>query len=523
MDTHYDYLIVGGGSTGAVMARRVAEQAAGRILLLESGPARPDPRHARLVTDASQPAVAPGLNWKFPCAIKGLGTDAPRTSVASMFDYEAGRLLGGSSGVNATQALRGAPVDYDGWAARCGDGWSWDQVLPYFRKLESDPLGPSALHGSDGPFPIRRETAAQLTTLQSALFDACLVNGFGETPDHNDPATTGVGVIPKNVVDGVRVSTAAAYLEGARAYPDLTVLAGAHVHRLLWRDAGHCAGVEAEVGGELRQYTAGRVVLCAGVVGTPVLLMRSGVGDPAMLEALDIRTVVPLRGVGVGIMDHPVVGIWGIPKAGASRPGEPLRQVLLRFSSGLSGYDNDMHICMMSGIHTAENFPRLAADNIRTISGLTACFNKSTSRGRIRLLSADPYAKPQIAFNCLGDPGDVAPLREGVRLAWRLLQHPGLGRHVERILAWTAPMIASDVALTQAISTFVRPSAHACGSARMGRAPDEDAVVDPAGRVHGVGNLWIADGSNIPELPSAPPHQTCLMVAEKIADHLTTA
>lgn len=523
MDAHYDYLIVGGGSTGTVMARRLAERGGCRVLLLESGPETPDPAHLPLVTDGNQPAVAQGLNWKYPCAIKGKGEPTARASVASTFDYEAGRVLGGSSSVNATQALRGAPADYDGWAAECGRSWSWDGVLPYFRKLENDALGPSALHGGQGPFPIRREAPPQLTTLQTGLFDSCLANGFPATPDHNDPATTGVGIIPKNVVDGVRVSTAMAYLGGAPALPNLTVRGGAHVHRLLWRDAGHCAGVEAEVGGVLHTFGAGRVVLCAGVVGTPALLMRSGVGDPALLAALEVRTMVPLSGVGDGIMDHPVVGIWCIPKPGASRPGEPLRQVLLRYSSGLSGQDNDMHICMMSGIHAAHMFPRLAADKVATISGLTACFNKSTSRGRIRLLSADPYAKPQISFNCLGDKGDLAPLREGVRLAWQLLQHPDLRRHAGQVLAWTAPMIASDVALTQAISTFVRPSAHACSSARMGRSPDAGAVVDPDGKVYGTANLWIADGSIIPELPSAPPHLTCLMIAEKIADRLIAA
>src|SRR5262249_40878431 len=152
-----------------------------------------------------QPAVVPGLNWKFRTAIKGDGRLEGR---GSTFDYEAGRLVGGSSAVNATQMLRGSPQDYDEWAQECGDAWSWENVLPIFRALEDDPFGPSALHGSGGPMPIRRDEPQALMPVHAALMQACIDAGMGQTPDHNDPATSGVGLIPKNVVGGERVSTA---------------------------------------------------------------------------------------------------------------------------------------------------------------------------------------------------------------------------------------------------------------------------------------------------------------------------
>ena len=218
-------------------------------------------------------------------------------------------------------------------------------------------------------------------------------------------------------------------------------------------------------------------------------------------------------------MDHPSLALWGVPRNGLSLPGETMHQVLLRCSSGKSEHVNDLSLRLMAGIVVeqalSERVAAICGD--AAVAGLMVCLTRSLSRGHVRIVSAAPGAAPKVVLNLLGDERDLPPLMEGVRKAWQLLQRRELAELFSQHFMWTDAMVQSDALLARALRACVRPSAHLTGSARMGLHPDDGAVVDPQARLHGSENVWVADASIMPATPSAPPHLSTLMVAEKIA------
>jgi len=291
----YDDIIVGGGSAGAVLAARLSEEPARRVLLLEAGP--------DYATLESTPADLQD-GWRMSLRAHDWRLTA-QAMPGRAIPYPRARVIGGSSAVNATIALRGVPADYDEWAALGNDEWSWAKVLPHFRRLEDDPEGAAGLHGRGGPIAIRRWRPDELIPVQRAFFEVCRRLGFPEAADHNHPEATGVGPFPQNRRDRLRLSTAIGYLLPARHRPNLTIRPHCLVNRVLFV-GGRAVGVDIGDGGEPEQVRGRRITLAAGAIGSPAILLRSGIGPKAALASLGIEPVADLPGVGAGLADHPV-------------------------------------------------------------------------------------------------------------------------------------------------------------------------------------------------------------------------
>jgi choline dehydrogenase len=371
----YDDIIVGAGSSGAVLAARLSEDPDRSVLLLEAGPDYPTIASTpqEVLDGNSNPRFA--HNWGFEAeAVPG-----------RMVPYGRGKVTGGSSAVNGTVALRGVPADYDEWAALGNHEWAWEQVLPHFRRLEDDPEG-GDLHGTGGPIPIHRWTAGTLAPVARAFIDACRRLGYDEVVDHNHPESTGVGPIPVNQRAGMRISTAIGYLLAARHRLNLTIRPDCLVDRVVF-DGPRAVGVVVECGGEPQRVYGRRVTLAAGAVASPAILLRSGIGPQADLRVLGIEPRLDLPGVGANLLDHPSFILPIIPKPGTCEPGVPTVQVVLRCTTPGSEEFNDCRSgCSIERSWRREQSwrrsPRRAPPRPATTWG-TYCTSRSCGRARV--------------------------------------------------------------------------------------------------------------------------------------------
>lgn len=496
-------VIVGAGTAGCAVARRVTERTDRSVLLIESGP------------DYQSPGVLPSdladgtrnsmvdHDWKF------LHRPNPRQVV---FRFPRGRVVGGSSAVNTCIALRGQAYDYNEWADLGLPEWSWEKCLPAFKRLENDLDFQNEWHGESGPLPLRRHPKSEWVPWQSAFVDACLDWGFPYCHDSNHPDTHGVGPHTMNKINGRRISIAEAYLDAkVRRRENLQISPNTDVNRVLFRQR-RVVGIEVVTRTERKVIPTNRVVLSAGAIQTPHILVRSGVGPAAVLERLGVDVESDLKGVGARLLDHPGAAIFFRPTLFSPlRRRHPLIQTVLRCSSGMNKHINDLLL------QPGSTVPAPGMD--LPMGSLMCAIGKPKGSGYLEFHSTDLRARPKIHSRILSHPDDRKAAVDALLLAYQLFQQSRLSRFGQLVIPhpW---VMKKRTRLERFVWYMCGSGYHPCGTAPMGVAEDPMAVTDQKGKVRGLEGLYIADASLMPTIPSSNINIPTLMMGERIGEWL---